>query len=797
MKHSFCDDWEFTHHWTEAFGKGLPVPKQQAVRLPHTCREVPLHYATPADYEMVCGYRKRFRVPPVQAAPRLFLRFDGAAHQAVVRVNGRVAGQHRGGYTGFAVEITGLVDREGENLLTVQLDTREDPAIPPFGFVIDYLTYGGLYREVWLEATAESRLTDLFVHTPTLHDAVVQWTAELTPAAVAVRIRLETADGTLLAEQTAQAAEAGKMQFSVPDAQPWDTEHPILHHAVAELLNAAGQPIDRKQVTFGFRTAEFRADGFYLNGKKTFLRGLNRHQSYPYIGYAAPESLQREDARILQEELHCTAVRTSHYPQSPYFLDECDRRGLLVFTELPGWQHIGDDNWKDAACEMLREMLLQNRNHPSIILWGVRINESVDDDAFYTRTNQIAHQLDPSRATSGVRYLEKSHLLEDVYAYNDFSHNGVTPGAKPKKDVTPDMGKALLISECNGHMYPTKPFDDGPHRQEHALRHVRVQNAAYASGEHAGCFGWCMFDYQTHKDFGSGDRICYHGVTDLFRNPKLSAAVYASQKTPRSPSDVVFEVSSSMALGDHPGGFAGACWVFTNAESVRLYRGNDFIAEFTPDRRGRFAALPHPPIEIQDFVGSLLEKYEGLDQSAAPQVAAILNEMRRDALNLSPLSRARMLSLRLSANDLLRMYYKYIGVLGGPSSVYRFEAVWHGRTVRTVVKEPVQSVRLECVVHNPILTDGPTWDCAAVSLRAIDQNGNLLPYCGEAVQLSVEGPVKILGPAIVPLRGGMAGTYLATTGEAGRAVLHCRMEGALDVEAALTVRKRSGAENAN
>ena len=112
------------------------------------------------------------------------------------------------------------MDREGENLLTVQLDTREDPAIPPFGFVIDYLTYGGLYREVWLEAAAESRLTDLFVYTPTLHDAVVQWTAELAPAAVAVRIRLETADGTLLAEQTAQAAETGKMQLSVPDAQP-------------------------------------------------------------------------------------------------------------------------------------------------------------------------------------------------------------------------------------------------------------------------------------------------------------------------------------------------------------------------------------------------------------------------------------------------------------------------------------------------------------------------------------------------------------------------------------------------
>ena len=96
----------------------------------------------------------------------------------------------------------------------------------------------------------------------------------------------------------------------------------------------------------------FRANGFYLNGKKTFLRGLNRHQSYPYIGYAAPESLQRQDARILKNELHCNAVRTSHYPQSQYFLDECDRLGLLVFTELPGWQHIGDGAWKDRACAM-------------------------------------------------------------------------------------------------------------------------------------------------------------------------------------------------------------------------------------------------------------------------------------------------------------------------------------------------------------------------------------------------------------------------------------------------------------
>ena len=762
------------------------------MRVPHTVKPLPYNYCNENDYQRLSGYRKEFFAPKEWEGRTVLLTFGAVAHDATVFCNGRRMFHHGCGYTAFTVDLTAALRLGQKNVVAVRCDSREDLNIPPFGGQLDGLTYGGIYRAVSLDIKEPAYLRDIFI------EAKAEGDFRIYSSTVG-----ETVGCTLQAEIRSPSGSRALYQgeLSLPivgtlnGVHPWSLEHPSLYTLTVRLIRPGtnGLPdrvLDERSTRFGFRTLQFVAGGLYLNGQRVELRGLNRHQSYAYQGYAMPDSIQRLDAQLLKKELGCNAVRTSHCPPSPAFLDACDELGILVFTEMPGWQHLGDDTWKAQALQNCREMVCQYRNHPSIFLWGVRVSGSADDEAFYKRTNETVRRLDPTRPTAGARGFHKSQLLEDVYAYNDYSYRGRGPGCEARGNVTPDTRKGYLISEFGGQQFPAKAFDDEPHRLAQALRYAAVLNDSIAQQGVAGSFGWCMADYNTHREFGSGDRICYHGVLDLFRNPKLSAAVYASQKTPRAPSDIVLEVSSGMALGDLPGGIPVACWVFTNAESVRLYRDNDFVAEFAPDRRGRFAALPHPPIEIQDFVGSLLEKYEGLDRAAAPQVAAILNEMRRDAMELSPLSRARMLSLRLSAQELLRMYYKYIGVLGSPTSVYRFEAVWHGRAVKTVIREPVQSVRLECTVHNPILTDGPTWDCAAVSLRAIDQNGNLLPYCSEAVQLSVEGPVEILGPSVVPLRGGMAGTYLATTGEAGRAVLHCKMEGALDTEAVLTIRCR-------
>ena len=774
MRYSLCDGWEFVPCWSEGFlaGEGTASP----VRLPHTCKELPLHCVDPQDYQMLCGYRRRLDMPPGLKDKRSFLQLDGAAHTATVYVNGVQAAVHRCGYTALRVELTGLLTPDGPDLIAVKLDTSEDPAIPPFGSMVDYLTYGGLYREAWLDVREYGYITDIYVTTPTLTTAEVRVSTDGAPSGASTEVTILDRTGTAVWT-------GGPGSVSLPDAEPWDLERPTLYRCAVRLLAPDGAELDRQETPFGFRTARFEADGFYLNGKKTFLRGLNRHQSWPYVGYAAPESLQREDARILKEELGCNAVRTSHYPQSPYFLDECDRLGLAVFTELPGWQHIGDAAWKDQACEDLRETILQYRNHPSIVLWGVRINESPDDDAFYSRTNAIAHELDPSRQTSGVRHRTKSSLLEDVYAYNDFSHDGTAPGVKPKAAVTPDMDKALLVSECNGHMFPTKSFDPWEKRQEQALRHVRVQDAAIE--EHAGCYGWCMFDYPTHGDFGSGDRICYHGVLDAFRNPKLAAAAYASQ----GDGAPVLAVGSSMDIGDYPGGHLGQVYVFSNADRVSLYKNGAFVADL---HRGPWHALPHPPFTVDDTIGQLLETQEGISPGKARLLRECLLAMEKHGLTDLPLDhRLKILWCKarcgLSSQALMDLYGRYVANWGSEATVWRFDAIRDGHTAASVTCRPSSVLHLEVRPSHTCLTETASYDMAAVRVRILDGNGNQAPYAQLPVTFTMSGAAELIGPATVTAEGGMCGAYVRTLGRAGTASLTVHTDQTQDVVLRFTI----------
>ena len=769
---SLCNGWEFTKEWTAEFLAGEGTA--EAVRLPHNVQEMPLHYSDHESYQMVCGYRRRLSITEEMLGKRLFLQFDGAAHIATVYVNGQELAHHCCGYTAFRVEITGAVNL-GDNLIAVKLDTTENPAVPPFGFVIDYLTYGGLYREVWLDVRNQSFVSDIYITTPTTESVRLEISAEHEEGC-AYHIEIQDADGFILVRKLTCD---DIMEIPVPGTRCWSHKDPYRYTCVVS-LEKDGQVLDCHYIKFGFRTVEARADGFYLNGEKVFLRGLNRHQCYPYIGYAAPEKLQREDARILKEELGCVIARTSHYPQSRHFIDECDRLGLLVFTEIPGWQHIGDKAWQDQAVENTKEMVLQYRNHPSIVFWGVRINESQDNDEFYIRTNEAAHELDPSRPTTGVRFIEKSHLIDDVYSYNDFSHTGNNPGVKPKKSVTPDMGKGLLITEHNGHMFPTKAFDPWPKRQEHALRHARVQNDAAADGNHIGCIGWCMFDYATHKDFGSGDRICYHGVMDSFRNPKLAAAVYASQQE----KEPVLAVGSPMDIGDYPAGNIGQVSVFTNADEVRLYKNGQFVSVLT---KGDWKGLPHGPMTLDDTIGELLETQEGFEKQKADLLKkALLSAAKHGLAGLPKADMARMVyamvRYKMTMEDGMALYGKYVGNWGGEATVWRFDAVRDGAVVKSVTCCPSARLHLEAVPSHTELAETATYDMAAVRIRILDEFGNPAPYAQLPVRLNLQGAAELVGPDVVVAEGGMCGTYIRTAGQPGAATLTISADGLESVQ---------------
>ena len=766
------DGWLFAERYEEGMERALTdesafVP----VRIPHTSRELPLNNFDERESQLISCYRRHIRVSP-QSGRRVFLHFEGVMAAAKVFFNGKMLTEHLGGYTPFTCELTGLVTG-GDDVLAVVADATERSDIPPFGYVIDYLTYGGIYREVWLEETAE-------VYLQNAHAKPVKagngWQVEaevyldnLLGASGAAELSLSLSGTEGDAGQHKQAIELSEekqqivtVSFAAGDVHLWELEQPNLYDLTISLLREE-KSTDVFSCRIGFREARFTPEGFFLNGKRIKLRGLNRHQSFPYVGYAMPKRAQERDAELLKRELGVNLVRTSHYPQSIHFLNRCDELGLLVFEEFPGWQHIGNDVWKKNAVYMLKEMITRDWNHPSIVLWGVRINESQDDDAFYRETNALAHDLDATRQTGGVRNFEGSHFFEDVYTYNDFVHSGANRALKPRKEVA-KASVPYLVTEHNGHMYPTKRFDCEEKRVEHALRHLRVLNSAYGTDEISGAIGWCMSDYNTHKDFGSGDKICYHGVTDLFRLPKFAAYAYRSQED----GEAYMQVASTMNQGERAASDLSHIYVFTNCDSVRLYKNGVYIGESFPDTKS-FPNLPHPPIVITDFIGELMANIEGFAKEDADRIKRIFAAIATYGDKSLPLKYKlamgySMLKLKLTYDDAVNLYMKYVAGWGSESTEFVFEGYCAGKIVARAVRGASVSTALRITPDTLSLVEGDTYDVCRVVIEHLDQFGDVLPYSAEVARVNVTGAGERIGPELLQLMGGSTAFWVKTTG---------------------------------
>ena len=736
--------------------------KFEIVDIPHTNKELPLNYFDEKCYQFVSCYRKSFDLKKSKGK-KYILHFEGAAVYSKVYLNDTFLGEYKGAYNGFSFDITDVMKSKG-NILVVELDSTERKEIPPFGNVVDYLVYGGIYREVWIEEVSEVYIDNAFVRTfNVLHDRkILDMDVTLSESASGnLTFTLFDGDKKLGEKTTPFKGSVINAKWAITDVELWDIDNPKLY-----TINIKMDDADEISVRFGFRECRFKKDGFYLNGKKIKIRGLNRHQSYPYVGYAMPENVQKADADLLKYELGVNLVRTSHYPNSVHFLDRCDEIGLLVFTEMPSWQYLGEGEWRDICLDNVRRMVLRDRNHPSVILWGVRVNEGLDCDEFYTQTNALARELDNTRQTGGVRNMPFSHLLEDVYTMNDFIHSGGAINLLPPAIASGSLNSPYLVTEHNGHMFPTKSFDKEGVRAEHALRHTRVLNSAYGNKRTSGAIGWCMADYNTHKDFGSGDRICYHGVTDMFRVPKMGAAVYRSQQEEKP----FLEVTSAMDIGEHPGGTIGDVWVFTNCDYVKIYKNDKYTSTIRPEN-SKFKNLPHPPMIASDFIGDALVTDDGLDPKAAALLTDTLIAAQTKQWKMPPTkflkAGAAMVVGKIPFNRMFDIVTKYIGGWGNEQITYKFEGYINDECVATVTRTAVTELSLDVKADSLVLKEGDTYDATRIQMVALDQNGNRVPFADSSVKVSVKGAAEIIGPSEFPLIGGDRAFWIRTNGSKG------------------------------
>ena len=723
--------WRFGRYSPGSEAPSFDDSDLPAVTLPHTV--VPLSWRDwdPDAWEGEWIYRNRFDAPATATSSgmRVFLDFEGAMTHAKPTLNGHALPGHLGGYLPFSYEVTGLLRPEG-NVLAVVLDSSFNLNVPPSrpapypAASVDYWQPGGLYRRVWLRVVPRIFLSDVFAKPCHVLDAArrqVVVECAIDAAAVpgdgaSVAVELRDGDATIASATAAvPVREAGQVTVTATldglgDIALWDVDDPNLY-TVAATLTVDGIPVHDKRVRTGFREADFRLGGFYLNGRRLKIFGVNRHQHYPFAGAAMSDRAQRKDAEIIRRELNCTMVRCAHYPQAEAFFDACDELGLMAWEEAPGWGYLGDEEWKALVVRDVGDMVRRDRNHPSIIIWGARINETDDDVGLYTRTQEAARRLDGSRQTAGAMAgrMTTRDYVQDVFAEDDYNSSiGPDGDKRPELDpLSPRTDRPYLISEAVGTLSGPARFyrrtDPQRVQQGQALAHARVHNLAGADDRHCGLLAWTGIDYESGAGPNIHEAVKYTGVIDLFRVPKPGAAIYQAQADP-----AVRPVIAPAFYWDFgpvsPVTSLSAAMICSNLDRLVLWVDGTRYATVTPDR-DEYPHLPYPP-SFADF--------RRVDGSGRP-------ELRID------------------------------GYLGD-------ELVISRRFSSDPAGDALQ-VRAD---DGELSADGV--DATRVAFRSVDRYGAPRPYADGHVDVAVDGPAVLVGdsPFDFAAAGGVGAAWIRT-----------------------------------
>lgn len=567
---SLCGPWWFRtdpgnvgkeQRW---FGSGESIDPWRKVRVPHTWQVDPAFI----DYRGVAWYRRTFEAPREWQDFAVRIEFEAVFHTATVWINGEFAGEHiRKGYTAFVLDITRLLFWGKSNTIAVRVDNAFDEHMIPRGRSSDWAHDGGIYRPVQLLVTPKTFVEHVDIEAfPDLvrGDGRVAITAYLrntdskswTGYASFRIIEDETGLTALTSSETPSfsiksgGTQTQTFEVTIPQAKLWHFDHPNLYWLIFSI--AGGHESHQVAVQFGVRKLEAKADGFYLNGERIRLAGVERMAgSNPEFGMAEPSQWIKHDHDDLKH-LNCVFTRV-HWPQDKRVLDYCDRHGILMQSEIPAWGYdtfagMGAEPDADIlqnALEQLREMIARDRNHPSVVVWGLGNEIGGQNPPAYQFAKHMleeAKRLGPSRLCSYASNSLGETPKRDAAALMDFIETNEyfgswSPGspeavAKHLDDLHAAFpGKAVVISEY-GYCACT---EDRPEGDERRIDILRSHDAAFRSKDFvAGAIFFCYNDYRTHVgDRGVGalkQRV--HGVVDLYGAQKGSYEVLRRESSP-------------------------------------------------------------------------------------------------------------------------------------------------------------------------------------------------------------------------------------------------------------------------
>ncbi|KAJ5832486.1 beta-galactosidase [Penicillium riverlandense] len=700
----------------------------QQVTIPHIVTPLGWEQWDNNTWNKVWIYRRHFDLPSGDSG-RTFIDFDSVLTVTTAVINGQKLATHEGGYLPFSYEITDYVKETG-NIIAVIVDARwsyVNPEGSPAGpDSIDYLEPGGINRDVSLRTVPSSFISDVFAKPVNVlsnsRHVVVEATIDSAKAPGQIKINSQLQDaGDVLSHTTEEwkISQPGNSTFtlniSAPNVKLWSPSSPSLYQVVTS-LTVDDHVVHTFIRNIGFREANFTTDGFFLNGDRFQIFGLDRHQLFPYIGMSASERLQKRDAEILKE-LNCNMVRCSHYPQSPHFLDMCDQLGIMVWQEVPGWQFIGNASWQQHVVSDVHDMVIRDRSRPSIILWGTQVNESPREPDLYTQTKNVAHALDDSRQTSGSETSQSLvNWVGDVFAYDDYHSKDGNAILLPPLTTVP-----YLITESVGALDGPKYFrwiDQQEVVQDQAKLHAQVHDIAASNNSYSGLLGWCAIDYQSLNG-NIYENVKWPGVIDTFRVYKPGAAFYLTQGDPANGAliEPAFywdfgSFSPVTTLGDN-------ATIWSNCDTLEAYINGGHYATLSPDT-ANFSHTAHPPFYLD---------------TTKLNTTATLPELRLE------------------------------GYVSGKKVASR---TFSGSTVGDHIQITLNDPKLEA--------DGI--DSTLISFRAVDKYGNPRPYASGNATISIRGPGEWVGSKfandVFPLsdNGGVGGAVIRTVaGQTGTIVL--------------------------